>query len=82
MNIESIIFIQILDEGTVCYRAVPATKLSENRYLVHGQELHDPEDEEWQFLPGTIVRTEEKELTGFGRIRNKRLVAVEEHSEK
>lgn len=74
---EEKIYIEILDEGSSCFREVPATKLSANTYLVHGEDLHDPDDEEWEFLPGTIVRVEEKILRNADGSPSGNLVAVE-----
>ena len=51
-----IIYVQLLNEGTVTYRPVSAKKLSESIYQLLGEDIHDPEDEEWEFLPGTIVK--------------------------
>ena len=58
------IYIQLLGEGTVVYRPVPAIEISENIYKIKGEKIYDPDDEEWEFLPGTIVKVEQKELEG------------------
>jgi len=79
---EEKICIEMLDEGSSCFRQVPATKLSANTYLVHGEDLHDPDDEEWEFLPGTIVRVEEKVLRNADGSPSRNLVAVEALSQK
>ena len=66
-----IIYVQLLGEGTTVYRPVPAVEIDENVYLLKGEEIFDPDDEEWEFLPGTKVRVEQKDLEG-----EKVLVAV------
>jgi hypothetical protein len=38
--------------------------LGENRYQVLPTEKYDPEDETWEFLPGSIVQCEEREYEG------------------
>ena len=58
------IYIKLLGEGTLVYRPVPATKIDEITYKIEGDEIHDPDDEEWEFLPKSIVHVEEKELEG------------------
>ena len=70
---EKTIYIQLLGEGTLVYRPVPATEVSDNIFQLQGEEIFDPEDEEWEFLPGNKVRVEQKELEG-----EKVLVAIEQ----
>ena len=71
---ESIIYVELLGEGTKVYRPVPASKISDNLYKIGGSEIYDPDDEEWEFLPGSVVKVEEK--TFEGKIE---LVAIEEN---
>jgi len=63
-EMEKTVYIQLLGEGTIVYRPVPAIKINENIHLLKGEEIFDPDDEEWGFLPGTKVRVEQKELGG------------------
>jgi len=49
------IYVQLLGEGTVVYRPVPAMKIKENIDKIQGKEIYDLEDEEWEFLPESIV---------------------------
>ncbi len=58
------IYIQLLGEGTIVYRPVPAIEMGDDIYQVEGEEIYDPDDEEWEFLPGTEVRVEQKEFEG------------------
>lgn len=63
-GMEMIIYIRLLGEGTTVYRPVPAIELSENIFQLKGEEIFDPDDEEWEFLPGTKVRVRQKEFDG------------------
>ena len=74
---EIIIYIQLLNEGTDCYRPVRAVKLGniENAYKILEDNIYDREDEEWEFEPGTNVYVEEKTLFGDPSKPEKRLVA-------
>jgi len=69
---EKIIYIQLLGEGTLVYRPVLSVKVDEDVYQVGGKDIYDPDDEEWEFLPESIVKVEERELED-GKV----LVAVE-----
>lgn len=61
----TIIYIQLLNEGTVVYRPVDAEKISENLYRVHSTNLYheNRNDEEWEFLPMDIVRVKNMKLS-------------------
>ena len=61
---KKIIYIQLLNEGSVAYRPVSAVEIEENIYKIDGSECYNPEDEEWEFLPNTYVLAEKKELSG------------------
>ena len=63
-EMEKIIYIQLLEEGTVVYRAVPAIELGNNVYEVKGECNLDSADEIWEFKPGAKVLVEERELEG------------------
>jgi hypothetical protein len=58
------IYVQLLNEGTICFRPVPATKVFGSKYKVGGEDFYDPKDETWEFLPGSIVTVEKKNLSG------------------
>jgi hypothetical protein len=58
------IYIQLLNEGSIAYRPVSACAIKKNIYKVDGSECYNPEDEEWEFLPGTYVLVEEQNLSG------------------
>jgi hypothetical protein len=48
-----IILVELMNEGTACWRPVSATRRSESTYQIQGP---IPEDEEWQFRPGDTVK--------------------------
>ena len=70
------IYVQLLNEGSEVYRPVLSKKINDFLYELLDNN-YDPEDEEWEFLPGTIVVVEEKILSG-----EKELVAIKECQEK
>lgn len=57
-----VVYVQLLDEGTVVYRPAPAEFLEWNLVKLSIHEAYDPEDEEWEFKPGILVRVESKAL--------------------
>ena len=61
---KKIICVQLLNEGSVAYRPVSAYLIEKNIYKIDGSECYNPEDEEWEFLPGMYVLVEEKKLSG------------------
>lgn len=66
----STIYVELLDEGTDCWRPVSAERLSVGVYRIVGTK---PEDEIWRFQPGDVVRCKERQFSeGSG------LVAYEE----
>jgi hypothetical protein len=63
---EYIIYVELLDEGSVAYRPVIATHIQDNIYRINHSDYdinyteYDTEDEKWEFSPNTIVRVVEK----------------------
>lgn len=49
------IYIRLLNEGTLVYRPVLAVQVRPLIFKVPGDNIFDPENEEWEFLPGTLV---------------------------
>jgi len=49
----AIIYMPLLNEGVDVWRPVEATRLSADTYRVEGE---IPDDEEWAFAPGVVVR--------------------------
>ncbi len=57
-------YVRLLGEGTVVYRAAPATPVGVDTVLLVAPEGYDDEDEEWEFPPGSVVRVERRILEG------------------
>ena len=49
------IYIPLLNEGTSVVRPTQGIKLGENLYQVLPTQDYDPKDEQWAFLPGSVV---------------------------
>jgi hypothetical protein len=49
------IYIPLLGEGTPVVRPTQGEIVNENLFRVLPTENYDPEDEQWMFLPGTLV---------------------------
>ncbi len=54
------VYVHLLGEGVQVYRPVPAFQVAPTVYVLGGAEFYDPEDEEWEFLPGARVVVEER----------------------
>lgn len=50
------IFVQLLEEGTFCTRPTKAISLGKGLFRLLPAPNYDPEDEIWEFLPGSVVR--------------------------
>jgi hypothetical protein len=53
------IYIELMNEGTNCWRPVEAKDLGDGRFQILGSQ---PEGEEWQFRPGEIVECRKKQF--------------------
>ncbi|PHS69203.1 MAG: hypothetical protein COB23_07600 [Methylophaga sp.] len=49
------VYVHLLNEGTTVLRPVNSLKVGEDRYLLQKPEDYDSEDEEWEFLPESVV---------------------------
>lgn len=58
------IYIELLEEGTPTWRPTNAEKISEDLYRVLTIDDYDPEDEIWEFPPGSIVRVKLERVRG------------------
>lgn len=58
------VYVLLLGEGVPVYRPVPASKVGSNIFVLGGADLHDPKNEQWQFLPGARVIIEEQMREG------------------
>jgi len=61
---KKLVYVRLLDEGTDVYRPVSALLISEDEYLLLGEDIYDPEDEHWEFPPGARVRVNRKNVSG------------------
>jgi hypothetical protein len=57
-NTIAVVYVELLNEGTSVMRPTNAEVLGDNRYRLLPTERYDPEVEEWEFLPESIVRCE------------------------
>ena len=57
----STIHVKLLNEGTDVYRPVEALFLGNGCYQLKGFDIFDPNDEEWEFLPGSVVTATTKD---------------------
>jgi hypothetical protein len=60
----STVYVRLLGEGTTVYRPVPAKRVSPSVFVLGGKDIHNVDDEEWEFLPGATVEVETKTLSG------------------
>ncbi len=61
------IYIHLPEESA--YKPTQAIALGDNKFKVLPTPDYDPEDEEWAFLPGTIVRCEIHDYDGMKYLR-------------
>lgn len=50
------IYVPLLDEGTPVVRQTEGESLGQNLYRVMATSNYDPDDEHWEFPPGSVVR--------------------------
>ena len=58
------IYVNLLDEGTRCARPTRGLTLGNGLFELLPTEGYNPEDEHWEFRPGTIVRGKETRRDG------------------
>lgn len=62
------VYVKLLNEGSDAWRPTQAEVIKPKTYKLLPTENYDPEDEEWEFLPGTIVKCEKQIKSGqFGK---------------
>jgi len=52
------IYVRLLNEGTEVSRPTQALDLGDGLFEILPTEGYDPEDETWEFPPGSVVRAE------------------------
>lgn len=60
----STIYIRLLDEGTEVFRPTTAEALGQRLFKVLPTPHYNPEDEKWEFVPGSVVECEKRTLDG------------------
>ena len=58
------VYVRLLGEGTLVFRPSPAIFLEPGKARLVAPSGYDPEDEDWEFRPGTVVRVELRQLDG------------------
>jgi len=58
------VYVRLLNEGTVVYRPVEAVRVGAGVVRLMMPQNYEPEDEEWEFEPGSMVRVAAKILEG------------------
>jgi hypothetical protein len=53
------IHVRLLDEGTDCSRPTQGVVLGNGLFKLLPTDNYDPNDEHWEFVPGSIVRAKE-----------------------
>lgn len=66
MAITETIYIRLLDEGVDTWRPTHGERIRGNVFKVLPTDDYDPEDEEWEFVPGSIVQCELQKKTSRG----------------
>jgi hypothetical protein len=66
----STVYVRLLDEGTDVFRPVSAQLVRDSTYLLGGENIFDPEDEHWEFPPGTTVNVEARRKGTRRRSKN------------
>ena len=55
---KEVVYVSLLDEGVPVSRPTTGVKLRDNVFLLEATADYDPEDETWEFPPGSIVVVE------------------------
>lgn len=58
------VYVRLLGEGTVVFRPTRATPIGPDAVRLLMPDGYDPEDENWEFKPGSVVRVERRTLEG------------------
>jgi len=58
------IFVPLLNEGTRVFRPARAISLGGTRFRLIRPSDYDPENERWEFPPGTVVECRTEKLSG------------------
>ena len=59
-----LVYVRLRGEGTTVYRPAAASSAGKDLARLIAPEGYDPDDEDWEFKPGTLVRLESTRLEG------------------
>lgn len=59
-----VIYVQLLEEGTRVFRPTQGIRLEGEWFRLLPTDDYDPDDEVWEFPPGSTVRCELRRLNG------------------
>ena len=80
LAITETIFIPLLDEGTDVARPTQGEHLENGTFRVLPTPRYNPEDEAWQFVPGSIVHCVRKITSAGSVLMAERLYTVDNES--
>jgi len=78
--VKKTIYIKLLNEGSEAWRPTLGEEMRDNIFRVLPTSDYDPEDEEWEFIPGSIVRCKLQQKSDRGK-PNYVFVAVEKFND-
>jgi hypothetical protein len=58
------VYVALLEEGTNVWRPAPARKVADSTYELLRPADYDPDDEKWEFPPGSIVQVAPRCMSG------------------
>lgn len=58
------IYVRLLDEGTDVFRPTEVESLEDGLFKLLPTPEYDPDDEHWEFTPGSVVRGVTRKLDG------------------
>jgi hypothetical protein len=61
------LLVKLLDEGTLVYRPVLASRMGKDTFKINEFQNYDRENEHWEFEPGDEVLVEERMFDGENR---------------
>lgn len=64
MTAKTQVYVRLLDEGVAVSRPACGIPLREGVFRLEATEEYDPDDEVWEYPPGTVVRCEVTDIGG------------------
>ncbi len=59
-----VVYVRLRGEGTIVYRPAPAASAGKDVARLIAPDGYDPDDEDWEFKPGMLVRLESTRMEG------------------